>query len=75
MLSLDVLDIGDAYRVVFRWADSTEFPDQGAIPGRYYDCPKHLYQSQTIPDSGDGVTMLLNQPIDLDCTMDEAFAD
>lgn len=69
MLVLPVLDLGDRYRVVFRWGDSLEFPDQGPIPGLYVDHPKQFFQEG--PEEDGQPTLVLNSPIDLASTRAE----
>ena len=49
---VDAIDLGDKYRIVMRWADSIEFPDQGMIPGLYHDVVKHLFKPVEHPELG-----------------------
>lgn len=73
LLALDALDIGDSYRIVFRWADSLEVPDQGEMPGRYVDLPKDQFEAGPEPDGQPSIVSL--KPLNLNTTYEEVFSD
>ena len=72
VLMLDAVDLGDRYRLVFRWADALSAPDQGPVPGLYIDQAKHCFQKGPIQDGAP--TVVLNQPVELDMTFAEMSA-
>lgn len=68
-LILDALDHGDKYRVVLTWADSLDVPDQGLIPGLFFDLEKRHFHN-----IGDATIHCLNI-LQADVMFNEAFTD